>query len=100
MDCNNYSYTATGFLNDGGTIASYNGDAGYIDFTLEQWGANPNVKQYVVVGFVLTDHENIDICEDFTADFSGGWETARHAYAKAAALYNRYVPDDEAIPTF
>lgn len=99
MDCNNYSYTAAGFLDDGETIASYRSDAGYIDFTLEQWGTNPNIKQYVVSGFIAKD-ECIDISEDFTADFTEGWETARYAYAKAAALYNRYVPESEAIPTF
>ena len=99
MDFNNYSHTAAGFLDDGETIASYNGDAGYIDFTLEQWGTNPKIKQYVVSGFIVKD-KCIDISEDFTADFTQGWETARHAYAKAATLYNRYVPEDEAIPTF
>ena len=99
MDCNNYSHTAAGFLNGGETIASYRSDAGYIDFTLEQWGTNPNVKKYVVSGFIVKD-ECINICEDFTADFTQGWETARYAYAKAAALYNRYVPESETIPTF
>ena len=99
MDCNNYSYTTTGFLNGGETIAEYRSDAGYIDFTLEQWGTNPNIKKYVVSGFMVTD-ECIDISEDFTADFTEGWETARYAYAKAATLYNRYVPESEAIPTF
>lgn len=99
MDCNNYSYTSAGFTDDGGTWSEYNADDGYITLSLEQWGTNPNIKKYVVSGF-MAKGECIDISEDFTADFTEGWETARHAYAKAAALYNRYVPKSEAIPTF
>lgn len=100
MDCNNYSYTNSSFANDDcQTIAEYQTDSGYIDFTLEQWSSNRKQKVYCIVGY-MAELENPDICESFTADFSQGWETARHAYAKAAQFYNSYVPEAEQIPTF
>ena len=100
MDCNNYSYTGKGFASDDcETIAEYNACNGYIDFTLEQWSSDRTKKVYCIMGF-MADFENSDICETIPADFSEGWETARHAYTKAARLYNSFVPEAEQIPTF
>lgn len=100
MDCNNYSYTNSSFANDGcETIAEYNADNGYIEFTLEQWSSNRKQKVYCIVGY-MADLENADICETIPADFSEGWETARHAFAKAAQLFNKFVPESAQVPTF
>lgn len=98
MDCNNYS-NAPGMLGNGRIEAEYKDPYNYICVRLEQWGSNPKKKVYTVSGLFI-DPELTEICEAFTADFSQGWETARHAYKKAIQLYNKYVPDIAKLPTF
>ena len=41
---------------------------------------------------------DLELYKEIPADISRGWETMRTAYAEAANLYNKYVP--ESIPTF
>ncbi len=97
MDINNYNYTGPGFGRDDiQTIASYEDINGYITLTMEQWGSDRTQKRYVINGFI--NCENISV--DFPCDYSGGWETARHTYGQAAAIYNKYVPDHETIALF
>jgi hypothetical protein len=98
MDCNSYSYTGNGFASDDSTSYAYfENENGIYHICLEQWCCDRTQKQFVVY---ITNWENdfIDICENFHADFSHGWETARTAFSQAAELYNQYCPDP--IPTF
>lgn len=97
MDINNYSYTGPGFGRDDiQTMASYEDINGYITFTMEQWGSDRTQKRYVISGFINCE----DISIDLPCDYSRGWETARHTYGQAASIYNKYVPEHEAITAF
>ena len=63
---------------------------------------------------IIIDREVCSICNNyfvydimgkiearcFTFSTSGGWETERGAYSKAAEYYNRFVPENEWIPLF
>ena len=101
MDINNYSYTGPDFgRDDVQTEAKYDHDFGYMSLTLEQWGSDRNQKEYVVTVCGIFHDQYIDLCENFTADCSRGWETMRHSFARAAMLYNEYAPEAECIPTF
>ena len=102
MDINDYSYTPH-MLDEDNEIASYTDyvDFGYLILSLEQWGCNSNEKKYVVSGFVYDPVDGSkDICRDFNADCSDGWETMRHGYEQAARYYNSLVPKSKEIPLF
>ena len=101
MDCNNYSYTMD-FDVDNRTEAEFidYADFGYITLSLEQWGTDRNKLQYVISGYCLINGKYEDISENYPADNTRGWETLRHAYARAAKRYNEIVPESQMIPLF
>lgn len=43
---------------------------------------------------------NGKLIEWFTIDDSRGWETQRLAYSQAAQVFNKLVPENDAIPCF
>lgn len=103
MDCNSYSYAPHMLDGETQTYADYESDDfGYITLTLEQWGIDPDIRQFVVSGFCFdkTAQEYKNFNESFQTDISRGWETMRYAFARAAKVFNSIVPESECIPLF
>ena len=98
MNINNYSYTSPDNTVNVNCIANVEdlSRRGYLMLTLEQWGTDPNEKNYIVSGF----WNGADIDATISADASEGWETLRHSYEIAARIYNSLVDDSEIIPLF
>jgi len=96
MDINNYSYAPTIGNEKEQIFHSFEDENGYYKMTLEQWGSD-RLKPEIVV-YATAYNGDFDICENFTADKSCGWESMRKTYEKAARLFNQYCP--ESIPLF
>lgn len=101
MDCNNYSYAPSMARDDESVFASYRRELDEMTLALEQWGTGRNKSQFVIsgLGFFGTD-DFLDISENIPCDCSGGWDTMKSSYVKAAEIFNKYVPEDERIALF
>ena len=85
MDCNSYSY-ASG--RGGITVIAEYGAGIELSREINMFGD--------VYYFVSNVWENI--AKAFEVDTTGGWDTERKAYEKAASLYNTFVPEKQKVP--